>query len=129
MFGALEGANLRGANFERAKADEDTIWPPGFDPEATGVIFKYVLGAGDADTRDGAPSSTIVGSGRGPYWPPFGPDSCCRRRCSSIHRRFFSEAMLANIRDEVAAASTSYRYKSDAMSAIGLSKGTPLSAA
>ena len=31
---------LGGANLEGAKANKDTIWPEGFDPEATGVIFK-----------------------------------------------------------------------------------------
>jgi hypothetical protein len=35
-------ARLRGAKAdeEGAKADEDTIWPEGFDPEAAGVIFE-----------------------------------------------------------------------------------------
>ena len=28
------------ADLEGARADEDTIWPWGFDPEAAGVIFK-----------------------------------------------------------------------------------------
>ena len=36
----LKGANLRGANLRGAFADEDTIWPEGFDPEAAGVIFE-----------------------------------------------------------------------------------------
>jgi uncharacterized protein YjbI with pentapeptide repeats len=47
----LEIANLSGANLEWAKADletvwsgakanEDTIWPGGFDPVAAGVIFE-----------------------------------------------------------------------------------------
>ena len=40
----LKGANLRGANLDwagllGARADEDTIWPEGFDPVAAGVIF------------------------------------------------------------------------------------------
>ena len=33
----LEGANLNGANLTGAKANEDTAWPEGFDPEAAGV--------------------------------------------------------------------------------------------
>ena len=36
----LVGANLEGANLYRAKANEDTTWPEGFDPEAAGVIFE-----------------------------------------------------------------------------------------
>jgi hypothetical protein len=28
------------ANLEGAKADEETIWPEGFDPEAAGVTFE-----------------------------------------------------------------------------------------
>jgi uncharacterized protein YjbI with pentapeptide repeats len=41
----LSGANLSGANLSRAylegaKADVDTVWPEGFDPEAAGVIFE-----------------------------------------------------------------------------------------
>ena len=35
----LEGVDLRGVNLDRAKADEDTTWPDGFDPVAAGVIF------------------------------------------------------------------------------------------
>jgi len=35
----LKGANLEGANLVGAKANEDTIWPEGFDPEAAGVTF------------------------------------------------------------------------------------------
>jgi len=33
------GANLQGANLRGAKANEDTVWPEGFDPVAAGVIF------------------------------------------------------------------------------------------
>ena len=36
----LRGANLTRAHLEGASADEDTIWPDGFDPEAAGVIFE-----------------------------------------------------------------------------------------
>ncbi len=35
----LSGANLTGADLGGAKANRDTIWPEGFDPEAAGVIF------------------------------------------------------------------------------------------
>ena len=40
----LEGANLTGAylyaaDLGGAKANQDTIWPEGFDPEAAGVTF------------------------------------------------------------------------------------------
>ena len=35
----LEGANLTKADLSRAKANEDTVWPEGFDPVAAGVIF------------------------------------------------------------------------------------------
>tara|TARA_B110000263_G_C14916594_1_gene332857 strand:- start:124 stop:225 length:102 start_codon:yes stop_codon:yes gene_type:complete len=31
---------LTGMNLEGAKADEDTIWPVGFNPKADGVIFE-----------------------------------------------------------------------------------------
>ncbi len=33
-------ANLEMAYLEEATADEGTIWPVGFDPEAAGVIFE-----------------------------------------------------------------------------------------
>jgi uncharacterized protein YjbI with pentapeptide repeats len=36
----LTGANLGGAFLYRAKANEDTTWPEGFDPVAAGVIFE-----------------------------------------------------------------------------------------
>ena len=36
----LSGVNLAGANLEAAVANEDTIWPEGFDPVAAGVIFE-----------------------------------------------------------------------------------------
>jgi hypothetical protein len=32
--------NSRSANLRGAGADEETIWPSGFDPEAAGVIFE-----------------------------------------------------------------------------------------
>ena len=32
-------ANLAGANLAGATANENTIWPDGFDPEAAGVVF------------------------------------------------------------------------------------------
>ncbi|MAG03185.1 MAG: hypothetical protein CL406_01020 [Acidimicrobiaceae bacterium] len=35
----LGRADLQGADLYETKADEDTIWPDGFDPEAAGVIF------------------------------------------------------------------------------------------
>ncbi|MED6327570.1 MAG: hypothetical protein VYD46_00960 [Actinomycetota bacterium] len=35
----LVGADLEGAYLTSALADEDTIWPEGFDPVAAGVIF------------------------------------------------------------------------------------------
>ena len=35
----LRQADLFGANLTRATANEDTIWPEGFDPVAAGVIF------------------------------------------------------------------------------------------
>ena len=42
---SLRGANLQGAyltraNLTRAKADVDTVWPEGFDPEAARVTFE-----------------------------------------------------------------------------------------
>ena len=46
LLGAnLTGANLSGANLneaclEEARADQQTQWPEGFDPEAAGVIFE-----------------------------------------------------------------------------------------
>jgi uncharacterized protein YjbI with pentapeptide repeats len=46
----LEGANLSGADLVGAKLrwtnltgaiyDRKTVWPPGFDPKAAGVIFE-----------------------------------------------------------------------------------------
>ena len=33
-------ARLFGADLEEAVADEGTIWPKGFEPEAAGVIFE-----------------------------------------------------------------------------------------
>ena len=36
----LTGADLGGAKLSRASANELTIWPAGFDPEAAGVIFE-----------------------------------------------------------------------------------------
>ncbi len=40
----LRGADLRECldevNLEGAAADERTVWPEGFDPEAAGVIFE-----------------------------------------------------------------------------------------
>ncbi len=36
----LEGANLGGVFLYRAKANQDTRWPDGFDPVAAGVIFE-----------------------------------------------------------------------------------------
>ena len=36
----LQGANLQGANLKGATANEDTVWPEGFDPVAAGVIFE-----------------------------------------------------------------------------------------
>ena len=33
------GADLSGADLGGAKANQDTIWPEGFDPEAAGVVF------------------------------------------------------------------------------------------
>jgi hypothetical protein len=33
-------ADLYSANLTGTTADEDTIWPEGFDPEAAGVIFE-----------------------------------------------------------------------------------------
>ena len=35
----LGGANLEWANIREPKANEDTIWPEGFDPIAAGVTF------------------------------------------------------------------------------------------
>jgi hypothetical protein len=35
----LSRAKLKGANLDRAVADRNTIWPEGFDPKATEVIF------------------------------------------------------------------------------------------
>ena len=46
LIGAnLSGANLiranaEGANLEGTRANKDTWWPKGFDPEAAGVIFE-----------------------------------------------------------------------------------------
>ena len=34
----LSGADLSGTDLRGAVADEDTIWPEGFDPEAAGVF-------------------------------------------------------------------------------------------
>jgi hypothetical protein len=36
----LYGVDLTGADLTRATADERTIWPEGFDPQAAGVIFE-----------------------------------------------------------------------------------------
>ena len=36
----LQGVNLKGANLVGAKANEDTVWPEGFDPVAAGVTFE-----------------------------------------------------------------------------------------
>ena len=36
----LGGADLSGANLAGARADKDTVWPEGFDPEAAGVTFE-----------------------------------------------------------------------------------------
>ena len=36
----LRRADLFEADLEGAKADEETIWPEGFDPEAAGVTFE-----------------------------------------------------------------------------------------
>ena len=33
------GADLEGADLDRAKANEDTNWPERFDPKAAGVNF------------------------------------------------------------------------------------------
>ena len=39
LYGAnLAGADLSGTDLRGAVADEDTIWPEGFDPEAAGVF-------------------------------------------------------------------------------------------
>ena len=35
----LKGADLTEADLTRATANEDTIWPEGFDPVVAGVIF------------------------------------------------------------------------------------------
>ena len=46
LYGAnVEGANLREANLQGAdltgaKANENTTWPDGFDPVATGVTVE-----------------------------------------------------------------------------------------
>ena len=45
LLANLAGANLEGANLEGAyliftRADDDTIWPTGFDPVAAGVTFE-----------------------------------------------------------------------------------------
>ena len=34
------GADLAGAELKEATANEGTVWPDGFDPEAAGVIFE-----------------------------------------------------------------------------------------
>jgi len=36
----LSGANLSGANLSWAKANEETVWPEGFDPVAAGVTVS-----------------------------------------------------------------------------------------
>ena len=36
----LGGALLSGANLIGARADKNTTWPDGFDPESAGVIFE-----------------------------------------------------------------------------------------
>jgi hypothetical protein len=36
----LHQANLEIANLQGAFADNETVWPDEFDPEAAGVIFK-----------------------------------------------------------------------------------------
>ena len=36
----LSGADLSGTDLSGTTADEITIWPEGFDPEAAGVIFE-----------------------------------------------------------------------------------------
>ncbi len=41
LYGAdLGGANLIGADLEGAKANEDTVWPEGFDPVAAGMTIE-----------------------------------------------------------------------------------------
>ena len=41
LYGAdLRDADLGGAWLIGAKANQDTIWPDGFDPVAAGVIFE-----------------------------------------------------------------------------------------
>ncbi len=41
LYGAdLGGANLIGADLEGAKANEDTVWPDGFDPVAAGMTIE-----------------------------------------------------------------------------------------
>ena len=36
----LSGVDLTGADLRRARANENTTWPEGFDPETAGVIFE-----------------------------------------------------------------------------------------
>jgi|TARA_B100001964_G_C13692012_1_gene362205 hypothetical protein len=36
----LRWANLTEANLRGARANEDTVWPKGFNPVAAGVIFE-----------------------------------------------------------------------------------------
>ena len=36
----LDGANLEGAYLIFTRADDDTIWPTGFDPVVAGVTFE-----------------------------------------------------------------------------------------
>ena len=36
----LTGEKLEHADLWEARADRDTVWPEGFDPEAAGVIFE-----------------------------------------------------------------------------------------
>jgi hypothetical protein len=45
LLANLDGAYLEGAKLSRAdliftRADDDTIWPTGFDPVAAGVTFE-----------------------------------------------------------------------------------------
>ena len=40
LLANLAGANLEGAYLIFTRADDDTIWPTGFDPVVAGVTFE-----------------------------------------------------------------------------------------
>ena len=65
---------------DEATASDDTIWPEGFDPEAVGVIFGYVVLVGrvQAACRPAVWGASIWGT-EGPEFKSRQPDNRNRR--------------------------------------------------